>query len=1586
MKLSKLKTRVLSLIMSMVMLVGMVPDLSPAVYAADTDEVTVSDETVADETEEAAFEEAAEEEEAVSEETATDEEAAPEEETDYAPSVSYNIWVGGVQVTDANKDNIPGVTSGKVTYDPASLTLDFSGVNGFKDVYNNSFVYIERQPDDEPVKITGDVSVTTDHPAFVIYGPAAFSGDFTLDGKASAIRSHDKLTINEGHYYLKATSGDACYADSDLTVVNADMEISDKDNGLYSGKGNILIKGSEIITSGQFNGILAENGNISIDEGSIVTALATGSFDKTKAAEDAYAGISTGLFIDPDTGGNVYIGGHSIVNAKGQFFGILAQKDFELNDATLNASSDTGLEDEINRKLRRSVGVKGMTGVEIFGGHIKAEGSFAGLLADSGNIELKGEAKLLTPVEGRVDEIDKAVGGGATVYTGKSNYVFAQTVIIGKKNSENCYLRVGKEEVNEYNNTNIPVKSGRMTYDPDKKELNCENAVVETSEGIDEWNQAIEAYDDLTITGKLTIVPGDGDNAIEMVDKDSTLTVKDAELKIDGINGDGIKSFGDVKIVNSKIEIVCKDENSEGIYAGKNITLDKSWLKISAKKRAIWAEGKLTCDNEHEIVSPADAVWTDNSVNTGATAVKEVEIAANVTYDVWVGNTQVTFMNKDDILSDGKGGVSYDPEKKILKFNNVNASAIKGNRTVDSRTALIVSEYDIRIEGSLNAAANTNEIGIVCGSRLTIAADLDIKAAYSGIYGMGGLTIEKGTVKIDCTGDNAVPVQSKYEGGISILGGVLDITAANGQNGIYAKTDDINISGGDIKANVSGNAIEAEIGNITISDGIVTAISTKNMGVTAGKKVEITGGRLTGRGPEGAVYGKEGISYPGSVRLSTPENGKNEGGKILKEDGTVAEQADILKKGSVDWTVTFSLGHGLGQKKEIIKDGESINRPEDPVLEGWIFAGWYKDSEYTTEFDFNSEIVRNTIIYAKWDSNAGYDLWLGDKKVTSENCADIYGDGTASYDPATKTLTLDNPEITGISEKNAAITANTDLIIKGKLIYNNNSAFIGIYAESGTELVIDADLKIKVLNIPVYANGDLKITGGKLDLEAVQTDEKKTSKGIQVYGNLLISGGEINAKGNDAGIWYQNNKSLMKVSGGTITAEGNRYSGLVLRYNEGIDLAGHMYVSEPENYSVKSFTTPGTYYGIADADGNAAKIVKIGSSLKMYTVSFNLMGHGDAIAAQNIVSGNKAEKPADPIAEGWKFGGWYTEKELVNEYSFDTAVSGDIELFAKWTEVSVDPSKERSALDTVAVLNADETVYLVKGQKFMVPAGWFVDKKDKNSKKIVSISKKGQFKAKKNGEAVVYFGTDKAVSANIVVCTPSIEKTSKTIKLNAGESRKISLSGFEADKYPVLYYSASPDVAQVEDGEVYALAKGTAKISVFINGKELKCTVKVSEPETLKSRTMHIAVGSTKSISVKGVKGWNSENNDVAETLSKGKKVKAKAAGETVLTASVNDVEYNIDVYAEDLTIGGEKIELDGKPGKNKYKMSLKKGESDELVFSDSVMQDMIFKSSKPDVAFVDEEGHVEARSKGSAKFTAKIDGKTITIKVVVTE
>ena len=68
-----------------------------------------------------------------------------------------------------------------------------------------------------------------------------------------------------------------------------------------------------------------------------------------------------------------------------------------------------------------------------------------------------------------------------------------------------------------------------------------------------------------------------------------------------------------------------------------------------------------------------------------------------------------------------------------------------------------------------------------------------------------------------------------------------------------------------------------------------------------------------------------------------------------------------------------------------------------------------------------------------------------------------------------------------------------------------------------------------------------------------------------------------------------------------------------------------------------------------------------------YTVTFNTDG-GNEISSKEVNEGEKVEKPEDPTKEGYTFVKWQLNGE---DYDFETAVTGNIELKAIWEKVIV---------------------------------------------------------------------------------------------------------------------------------------------------------------------------------------------------------------------------------------------------------------------------------------------------------------------------
>ena len=159
------------------------------------------------------------------------------------------------------------------------------------------------------------------------------------------------------------------------------------------------------------------------------------------------------------------------------------------------------------------------------------------------------------------------------------------------------------------------------------------------------------------------------------------------------------------------------------------------------------------------------------------------------------------------------------------------------------------------------------------------------------------------------------------------------------------------------------------------------------------------------------------------------------------------------------------------------------------------------------------------------------------------------------------------------------------------------------------------------------------------------------------------------------------------------------------------------------------------------------------------------------------------------------------------------------------------------------------------------------------------------------------------------------------------------------------------------------------------------CKVKVTESVAAEERTLHMAVGAKKTLSLKGVKftEWTSDDTTIATT--KKKKITAVAAGETDLRVTVGEKEYIVHLYVEDPTITSSEIKA--AKGKNKYTLELKAGETAEIEYK-YVDQPVVYKSSKPDVAYESGDGTIVAAKAGKAKLTAKVNGKTVTITVMV--
>ena len=67
-------------------------------------------------------------------------------------------------------------------------------------------------------------------------------------------------------------------------------------------------------------------------------------------------------------------------------------------------------------------------------------------------------------------------------------------------------------------------------------------------------------------------------------------------------------------------------------------------------------------------------------------------------------------------------------------------------------------------------------------------------------------------------------------------------------------------------------------------------------------------------------------------------------------------------------TVTFNSNGGTEIAPKEVVSGVKIKAPSTPTKDKYIFRGWYEDSTFNKEFDFNTPITSDITLYANWEA------------------------------------------------------------------------------------------------------------------------------------------------------------------------------------------------------------------------------------------------------------------------------------------------------------------------------------------------------------------------------------------------------------------------------------------------------------------------------------------------------------------------------------------------------------------------------------------------------------------------------------------
>ncbi|MBQ6183143.1 MAG: InlB B-repeat-containing protein [Clostridia bacterium] len=587
-------------------------------------------------------------------------------------------------------------------------------------------------------------------------------------------------------------------------------------------------------------------------------------------------------------------------------------------------------------------------------------------------------------------------------------------------------------------------------------------------------------------------------------------------------------------------------------------------------------------------------------------------VHASYGYSLWVGSVEVDSSNKDDIPGVIGGKASYDPVTRTLTLDGV--TGFKGFHYKNGAAYVIFSRYQhLTITGSMDLQQTPDElVSQQCGIYSEYNC-LTIKDADLNINARSNAIVSEETIKII---NSKVSVRSQIGSAIMIndasvgRNGVEFIGSTVEAKGLYA----INAQGDYIT--ITGSTVDTETicsynGSIRVNSGSLKVTSSKDAGAA--------------------------IIHPGEVSWADTHE------LIGSITGT---QFIIREKNShvFDlYDVSFDAnGHGAAPETQSVEIGKTAVRPEDPEESGWRFDGWYREAECINAFDFSTPINSDITLYAKWTG-----ILSGTVRIAGG--AKHYGD-------------LLELEYTG----DIASVPFSKLRFEWQES-DNKTSWTNIIGETGATYQTPATGDtLTYVRVRVTADGyDGAVYS---DVRAIVPPHvvdtlKGTVTIVQDHASeaYFVLGMPVTATA-------KNNMGFEMTMDGLMYRWQRRanYDGAPWEYIPGATGKIYTPVGADENCFIRAEVS---YTQLLGELYSSSKWVDWAD--ESYTVAFDANGHGTAPDQQTVHRGSHATKPDDPIADGWTFGGWYTEAACINAFDFEKSVMRNITLYADWAEEEV---------------------------------------------------------------------------------------------------------------------------------------------------------------------------------------------------------------------------------------------------------------------------------------------------------------------------
>ena len=377
------------------------------------------------------------------------------------------------------------------------------------------------------------------------------------------------------------------------------------------------------------------------------------------------------------------------------------------------------------------------------------------------------------------------------------------------------------------------------------------------------------------------------------------------------------------------------------------------------------------------------------------------------------------------------------------------------------------------------------------------------------------------------------------------------------------------------------------------------------------------------------------------------------------------------------YIVQFMLENGQVLQTQTVESGKQVQRPVNPTKDNYNFDGWYLvdgSGNLTTQFDFNSQITSNTLVYAKFSAKTFSIQYILDGSATNNNPSQYtYGKGIAQFNDAVwEEHTFDGwysdsnyqNRVTSISNSQSG-----DVTLYGKM--SKKSYKVEYVLNGGTN-----DSR----NPTSYNLGDYyKIYpatrqgytfGGWFENEDFTNQrtsvDKDNHKDYKLYAKWIAD---------EYVITYNLNGGQMSEDAAHKYQGGVGLTALPTPYRQGYVFNG-WYLDPQFKNSISQIGTDQTGDIIIYASWTADSMA----------ISYNLNGGTNNPGNPNSYKvGQQKIELLEPTREGYRFVGWFSDSGMTQQVYFIDGTQSNMTLYAKWEYIGASGQSETSSDSTSGI-------------------------------------------------------------------------------------------------------------------------------------------------------------------------------------------------------------------------------------------------------------------------------------------------------------